>query len=115
MVGLLDREKTMKSKTVTVTRIYLLEGEVKSNEIVDMLRDKLAISGVTVYRAIEGYGDDHELHTTSLLVLSLSLPMIVEFFDEPEKVESAIIALQSKFDLPHIVSWSATEYVRSES
>lgn len=105
----------MKSKPVTVVRIYALEGKANSGEMVDMLRNEQAISGVTVFRAIEGYGADREMHTTPLLALPLDLPVIVEFVDEPEKVENAINALRSRFDLPHIVTWPAVEPISADS
>ncbi|MBE0435510.1 MAG: DUF190 domain-containing protein [Methylomicrobium sp.] len=105
----------MKSKPVTVVRIYALEGKANSGEIVDMLRNEQAISGVSVFRAIEGYGEDREMHTTSLLALSMDLPVVVEFYDEPEKAENAIIALRSRFDLPHIVTWPAAVPISVDS
>jgi hypothetical protein len=46
-----------------------------------------------------------------LLTLSLELPLIIEFYDEPEKVAKAIQVLTSRLDLKHIVSWPAMAYI----
>jgi PII-like signaling protein len=101
----------MRTKEVTIARIYTLEGHDQLNQALDILRDEEKIFGVTIIRGIAGFGKDREIHTSSLLTLSLELPLIIEFYDEPEKVEKAIQSLQSRLDLKHIVSWSATAYI----
>jgi uncharacterized protein len=101
----------MISKDVTIARIYTLEGHDQLNQALDILRDEEKIMGVTIIRGIAGFGENREIHTSSLLDLSLELPLIIEFYDEPEKVAKAIQALKSKVDCKHIVSWPATAYV----
>ena len=101
----------MNAKEVTIVRIYIMEGHDQLNEAFDILRDEEKIIGVTIIRGIEGFGEDREVHTSSLLTLSLELPLIIEFYDEPEKVKKAIQELQSRLDLKHIVSWSALAYI----
>ena len=101
----------MNAKEVTIARIYIMEGHDQLNEAFDILRDEEKIIGVTIIRGIEGFGEDREVHTSSLLTLSLELPLIIEFYDEPEKVKKAIQELQSRLDLKHIVSWSALAYI----
>lgn len=104
----------MNSKTITVARVYTMEGHDQLNQVLEILRDQ-EINGVTVLRGIEGIGTSGELHSSSLVDLSLDLPLIIEFYDEPLKVEKAIEALQSRLDLKHIVSWPATAYTNSHS
>ena len=101
----------MNAKEVTVVRIYIMEGHDQLNEAFDIMRDEEKIIGVTIIRGIEGFGEDREVHTSSLLTLSLELPLIIEFYDEPEKVKKAIQELQSRLDLKHIVSWPAVAYI----
>jgi len=101
----------MSAKEVTVARIYTLEGHDQLNQALDVLRDEEKIMGVTIIRGIEGFGENREVHTSSLLTLSLELPIIIEFYDEPEKVEKAIQVLQSRLDFKHIVSWTAMAYI----
>ena len=101
----------MNTKEVTVVRIYIMEGHDQLNEAFDILRDEEKIIGVTIIRGIEGFGENREVHTSSLLTLSLELPLIIEFYDEPEKVEKAIQVLTFRLDLKHIVSWPAMAYI----
>ena len=48
------------------------------------------MAGVTITRGIEGFGQEKCLHTTRILDLTLSLPIIVEVVDIPERIEKAI-------------------------
>jgi PII-like signaling protein len=101
----------MNMQPVTVARVYTMEGHDQLNQALDILHDEQKIVGVTLIRGIAGYGDDREVHTSSLLSLSLELPLVIEFYDEPEKVKIAIQALQSRLDLKHIVTWSAMAFL----
>jgi PII-like signaling protein len=103
----------MKTKEVTMARIYTLEGHDQLNQALDILHDEENIFGVTIIRGIAGFGEDREIHTSSLLTLSLELPLIIEFYDEPEKVEKAIQSLQSRLDFKHIISWQAMAHIDS--
>jgi len=101
------------SQKITVVRTYLLEGKDDLEEVLRILHDQEKVSGVTVIRAIEGYGESGrgKMHTSSLLALSLELPLIVEFFDEPERVEHVIHTLEEQLGLKHIISWSAFSHL----
>jgi uncharacterized protein len=101
----------MRAQEVTMARIYTLEGHDQLNQALDILHDEENIFGVTIIRGIAGFGENREIHTSSLLTLSLELPLIIEFYDEPEKVEKAIQVLQSRLDFQHIVSWPAMAYI----
>lgn len=103
----------MSVKEVTIARIYTLEGHDQLNQALDILRDEEKIYGVTIIRGIVGFGENRKVHTSSLLTLSLELPLIIEFYDEPEKVEKAIQILKSRLDFKHIVSWSAMSHINS--
>jgi PII-like signaling protein len=101
----------MKTKEVTIARIYTLEGHDQLNQAIDILRNEEKVMGVTIIRGIEGFSENREIHTSSLLTLSLELPLVIEFYDEPERVEKAIQVLKSRVDFKHIVSWSAMTYI----
>lgn len=101
----------MNTKQVTIARVYTLEGHGQLNQALDILRDEEKIYGVTIIRGIAGFGENREVHTSSLLTLSLELPLIIEFYDEPYKVEKAIQVLQSRLKLKHIINWSAIAYL----
>lgn len=105
----------MSSREITIARIYTLEGHDHLNLALSILRDEEKIIGVTAIRGIAGYGESGAIHTSSLLNLSLELPIILEFYDESEKVSRAIEKLKSRLDLKHIVSWSANAHIDSYS
>ena len=97
----------MKSIEVTVVRIYLTEAETKLNPLIKRLRDQEKLRGVTIFRGISGFGPSGVLHTASLLDLSLDLPVVVEFFDEPARVDTVLEHLRALVAPGHIVHWRA--------
>ena len=103
----------MATQSITVARIYLREAEHLLTKIIKFLHEEEKVSGVTVLRGIMGFGPDGEIRTAYLLDLSLDLPLIIEFYDLPERVESIIDHLQNHMGLSHVVSWSATSHFRS--
>ena len=101
----------MTTTAITIARIYTLEGHDHLNQALDILHDQENIIGVTVLRGIAGYGKDRKVHTSSLLSLSLELPLIIEFYDKPEKMAKVIDLIQTKLDFKHIVSWSVMAHL----
>ncbi len=101
----------MSQRAVSIARVYTLEGHDHLNAILEILQKQQNIVGVTVIRGIAGVGSSGDMHTSSLLSLSLELPLVVEFYDDPEKVEAAIETLKSQLNLKHIVSWAATAHI----
>jgi len=97
----------MKSLPVTVVRIYLTEGEGLMKKLLAQLHDEEKVRGVTVFRGIAGFGRSGKMHSSSLLDLSLDLPVVIEFFDEPGKVRGILEHLNKLVPPGHIVSWSA--------
>lgn len=51
------------------------------------------IAGVTVTRAIEGYGKGKAIHTERILDLSSSLPIIIEAIDTAEQIQKVLPAI----------------------
>ena len=78
-----------------------------------LLHDEERVAGVTVFRGIAGFGPDGKMHTAALIDLSLDLPLVVEFYDQPERVEEIIGKLEAELGLSHVVSWPAS--VRTKS
>ncbi|MGZ8239311.1 MAG: DUF190 domain-containing protein [Methylobacter sp.] len=101
-----------RAQSIAVVRIYLREGEHPLTKIMDFLHNEEKVSGVTVLQGIMGFGPDGEIRTSHLLDLSLDLPLIIEFYDVPERVESVINHLQTHLGLSHVVSWSATSHTK---
>lgn len=92
---------------VTMVRIYLSEKESHLDNLLKRLHDWEKVRGVSVFRGISGYGDNGRVHTASLTDLSLDLPLVVEFFDEPAKVEKILEHLNTTVKPRHMVKWPA--------
>ena len=98
----------MKTLDVMFVRIYLTEGEGTMENLLMRLHDEEKVHGVTVFRGISGFGSSGKMHSSSLLDLSLDLPLVIEFFDVPQKVNAILEHLHKDIEPGHIVSWPAT-------
>ncbi len=98
----------MKTQNVTMVRIYLTEGQHQMQHLMQILHDEEKVLGVTTMRGIAGFGQSGKMHSSTLLDISLDLPLVLEFFDEPTKVERVLEHLNTIVKPGHIVSWPAT-------
>lgn len=85
-----------------ILKIYVSEdsrykGRNLYNAIVFKLKE-LGIAGVTITRGIEGYGEGKILHTTRILELSGSLPIIIEAVDVVEQIQKAVPVIEEMVD-----------------
>jgi len=99
---------------VTIVRIYIREAdkgrrESLMNEILKVLHDQHRVKGVTVFRGVAGFGATDEVRGADLLHILASLPLVIEFFDAPARVEAAIEVLNGLLPADHIISWPATQ------
>jgi len=100
----------MTAREATLVRIYLREAENLLDKVIKYLHDEAKVCGVTVLRGIEGFSEDGTVRTVSLLNLSLDLPLIVEFYDDPAKAHAVITALVDELQLSHVISLPITRY-----
>jgi PII-like signaling protein len=98
----------MNTLDVMFVRIYLTEAEGNLQDLLECLHDKEKVQGVTVFRGISGFGKSGKMHSSSLLDMSLDLPLVVEFFDVPQKVDSILEHIRKDIEPGHIVCWPAT-------
>lgn len=98
----------MNTLDVTFVRIYLTEGEGLMERLLKRLHDEEKVHGVTVFRGISGFGKSGKMHASSLLDMSLDLPLVIEFFDVPEKVSAILEHIRKDVEPGHIVSWGGT-------
>ena len=96
----------MKTLDVLFVRIYITESSHLLNTIVSYLTKESKIRGVSVFRAVSGFGETGT-HTASFLDLSLNLPLAIAFFDQKEKVENALEYLNQTIKPEHIIFWAA--------
>ena len=92
---------------ITMVRIYLTEGDHQFEKLMAILHDEEKVRGVTAFRGIAGFGQSGKMHSSTLIDLSLDLPLVVEFFDAPEKVKQVLTHLNTLIKPGHIVSWPA--------
>ena len=89
----MDTREKCKLLKIYVSEDSVYKGHNLYNAVVYKLKE-LGIAGVTVTRGIEGYGKGKAVHTTRILELSSSLPIIIEAADTAEKIEEAIPAME---------------------
>lgn len=97
----------MRWDDVTMVRIFLTESEGKLDRLVRLLHVREGVRGVTVFRAISGYGSSGTMHETRWPELAADLPLVVEFFDRPERVERVLADLEDELEPGHVVTWPA--------
>jgi uncharacterized protein len=105
----------MSREDALMVRVYLSESDHATKELMRCLHEELKVRGVTVMRGIEGYGSSGKRHAASLIDLSLDLPLIVEFFDQPDKAAVAIARIERFVSPGHIVSWPVTVETKESS
>ena len=96
----------MKTVDVIFVKIYITESSHTLNTIVNYLKNEAKIRGISVFRAISGFGVTGN-HTASLIDLSLDLPLSIEFFDNEEKIKPALEHLSSMIKHEHLIFWKA--------
>lgn len=97
----------MNMHKVTIVRIYLSEGETQLKNLMKRLRDWEKLRGLTVFRGISGYGESGVIHGADIVDLSLNMPIVVEFFDEDEKINNILDHLSDQIKAGHMLKWSA--------
>jgi hypothetical protein len=100
---------------ILMVRVYLHEADHGKRkrlmqEILTLLKERHAVQGVMVFRAIAGLDASGEVRADDILRLNVDLPVVVEFFDEPKVAEAAIALLNGLVPGDRIVSWSAQRH-----
>jgi len=96
----------MRAADITVMRVYITEGEGQLNELLAFLKDEKEVRGLTVFRGISGFGPSGSVHVASLTDLSLDLPLVIEMFDEPGKMQRIFMDLSKMVKPGHILTWT---------
>lgn len=92
-------------KHMRIARIYLTEGQHLLDRLLTVLHDEAKVRGVTVFRGIAGFGTSGKIHENNIVDLSLDLPLVVEFFDTPVRVEAALEDVMEIVKPGHVVTW----------
>lgn len=99
---------------VTMVRIYLREADhgkrrTLMQEVLNILHDQQRVQGLVVFRGIAGFGDGGEIHASDMLRLNVDLPLVIEFWDQPQVVQAALGLLDGLVPAAHILSWRAEQ------
>lgn len=97
----------MTRKTITVARVYLTERKAHLDRLVEHLRVQEKVPGLTAFRAVAGFGPSGHVHSSHLIDLAADLPLVVEFFDTPERVEAIVAQLRTWLPPGPIITWPA--------
>lgn len=97
----------MNVEEVTVVRVYLTESSGMLKSLLNYLHDESKVHGVTVFRGITGFGKSGRYHSSTLMDMSLDLPVVIEFFESPRRAKAIIEHLNRQVDPGHIVYWDA--------
>lgn len=90
----------------TMVRVYLSESDRELKPLLKCLHDELEVCGVTVTRGVAGFGASGVVHSAGLVDLSTDLPLVLEFFDRPDRARAAIERIKDFVEAGHVVSWS---------
>jgi hypothetical protein len=103
-----DRERGSENRLVwaTMVRVYLTESDRGLKSLLKCLHDELGVLGATVTRGVAGFGASGVVHSAGLMDLATDLPLVLEFFDRPDRARIAIDRIKAFVEPSHIVSWS---------
>jgi PII-like signaling protein len=90
----------------TMVRVYLTESDRELKPLLKCLHDELRVCGATVMRGVAGFGASGVVHSARLVDLSVDLPLVLEFFDRPDRARIAIERIKDFVEPGHVVSWS---------
>jgi PII-like signaling protein len=87
-----------KESEAVLLRIFIGEddkygGKPLYRHLVEMFREA-GLAGATVLRGIEGFGKTSHYHTTSILRLSMDMPVVIELVDTREKIDRILPKLE---------------------
>jgi len=94
---------------VKVVRIYIKESDTGLDDVIAYLKNKKQVKGMTLFRAVSGYGQSGVLHQSRFADLLADLPLSLEFFDKPALIDSMWDELSSMIAPGHMISWLAED------
>ena len=89
-----------------VVRIYTLEGSHVLKEVMAYLHNQAKVRGVSVFRAVDGFGSSGS-HSASFVNVSFSLPLVIEFFDHADKIDEVLAHLAPILKTEHVLFFPA--------
>jgi len=94
----------MNTAKVMMVRIYLTDNYANIKTLLKRLHDWEKVRGVTVFEAMAGFGPPG---FENAYAHDISIPIVVEFFDDAEKIAKVLDDLSGFIAAEHIVTWEA--------
>lgn len=91
---------------MTLVRVYLTEAEHLLEPLVRQLHDVERVHGLTAYRGILGFGASGQVHTSRLVDVKPDLPLVLEFYDTPDRAAMIVEHLKTRVKPAHIIFWN---------
>ena len=93
-----------RKEPISLIRVYLTEKGGLAAKLLEVLKEEFDIHGITVVRGVKGLGEHSKLHSSSILALSLDLPLILEFYASSERAEQVARIITDRYELRHVIS-----------
>lgn len=97
----------MSMTDVTMVRVYLSNGHSDIDKLISWFIDDAKVQGCNLFNAVEGLNKHGCVHTALSGGLLFELPLVIEFFDTPERTTEILEQLRSLVKPDHVVTWSA--------
>lgn len=99
----------------TMVRVNLYESDHgkrrnKMDEVLNELRDRLDLDGVSVLRGIAGLSGDGIVHASDMMHFDVDLPLVIEFCCAPNIAEAALALVVGLVPPGHVISWPVTRH-----
>lgn len=98
----------MNTSQVTIVRVYFRRGDRQADALVKRLRDWEKVRGVSVFQGALGFG---EARSEGASEKEFDEPTVIEFFDDPEKIDTLLEHIADSVEPRHMVWWPATVHV----
>lgn len=101
----------MKTAAVTVVRVYFRSDDHQVDALLKRLRDWEKVRGVSVFTGSLGFGESIVEKADGSSARKEEEPTVIEFFDDPQKVETMLAHIASNVKPRHMVWWPATVHL----
>jgi len=96
----------MNFRLVTIVRVYLTDHSAQLDPLLRRLHDWERVRGVTVFHGAAGFGENSGTGSVKLTAQPLHTPVVVEFFDIPEKISAVLEHISINIKPRHMVWWN---------
>ncbi len=78
------------------------QGRNLADAIIERLKHE-GLGGASVFRGVQGFGHDKQLHTTHILDLASNLPVLIICIDDADKIDNVRVILDGMIEAGLVV------------